>query len=154
MRQSKKLQHWLAKKCIIKSINTEDGQAIMDTKKRILVVDDDNEVAKMYITHLKLKGFDTDRVDNGENALASALEFKPDLILLDVMMPKINGFDVLDILKNTTKTGSIPIIMLTSLNGQDDMDRAKKLGVDAFLEKSSTDLETISSKINEILQLN
>src|ERR1035438_7271670 len=103
----------------------------MDTKKRILVVDDDNTVAKMYTTHLGLKGFITERVDNGENALASALEFKPDLILLDVMMSKINGFDVLDILKNTPKTAHIPIIMLSALSAREDVERAKNLGADA-----------------------
>lgn len=124
----------------------------MDTiKQRILIVDDDDALSNMYIAHLHLKGFLTERVNNGEDALAAALKFRPDLILLDVMMPKIDGFDVLDILKNTTRTASIPIIMLTALSAREDKDRAKNLSADAYLEKSSVDLETISSKIEEVL---
>lgn len=121
----------------------------MDKTRKILVVDDDDQIAKMYVTHLQIKGFSTQRVSNGEDALAAALEFKPDLILLDVMMPKISGFDVLDIIKNTEKTSKIPVIMLTALSGQEDMERAKKLGADEYLEKSSTDLPTILEKIKE-----
>ncbi len=119
----------------------------MDKTKRILVVDDDDQIAKMYITHLEIKGFTTHRVSNGEDALAASLDFKPDLILLDVMMPKISGFDVLDILKNTDQTKKIPVIMLTALSGKEDMDRAKKLGADEYLEKSTTDLPMILEKI-------
>lgn len=116
-------------------------------KKKILVVDDDDQIAKMYITHLGIKGFAAKRVNNGEDALSETLDYKPDLILLDVMMPKISGFDVLDILKNTEQTKDIPVIMLTALSGQDDRDRAQKLGADEYLEKSSTDLPTILEKI-------
>lgn len=123
----------------------------MNDKKKILVVDDDDQVAKMYITHLEIKGFTTKRVSNGEDALAASLEFKPDLVLLDVMMPKISGFDVLDILKNTKSTSNIPIIMLTALSGKEDMERAKKLGADEYLEKSTTDLPTILEKIKDHL---
>ena len=133
-------------------IKTEDHTA--NKKRRILVVDDDNQVADMFISYLELKGFVTERVDNGENALASAISFKPDLVLLDVMMPKINGFDVLDILKNTPQTSNIPVIMLTSLSGKEDVDRANKLGAEAYLEKASTNLETVLSKINDLLILN
>jgi CheY-like chemotaxis protein len=123
----------------------------MDTKKRILVVDDDDQIAKMYITHLEIKGFSTRRVNNGEDALSATIDYKPDLILLDVMMPKISGFDVLDILKNTEQTKDIPIIMLTALSASEDIDRANQLGANEYLEKSSTDLPTIILKINEIL---
>jgi len=123
----------------------------MDSKKRILVVDDDDQIAKMYITHLDFMDFDTKRVSNGEDALAAALDFKPDLMLLDAMMPKINGFDVLDILRNTPQTVDLPVIMLSALSGSDDVERAKKLGVNVFLEKSTTDLPTIVEKINELL---
>ena len=123
----------------------------MENKKKILVVDDDNQVAEMFISYLTLRDFDTKRVDNGENALALALEYKPDLIMLDIMMPKINGFDVLDILKNTELTAHIPIIMLSSLSSKDDIARAVNLGADAYMEKSSTDLESIAKKIQELL---
>lgn len=126
----------------------------MERKIRVLIVDDDDELANMYSSHLHLKGFLTERVDNGEKALASVLIFKPDVILLDVMMPKISGFDVLDILKNTDKTANIPIIMLTALSSKEDVEKAKNLGVDVFMEKSTTDLKAISDKINELIGTN
>jgi DNA-binding response OmpR family regulator len=69
--------------------------------KRILFVEDDDALANVYLVRLQAEGFDVQRVANGEDALASAISFKPDLVLLDVMMPKVSGFDVLDILRNT-----------------------------------------------------
>ena len=70
----------------------------MDTKKKILLVEDDEALANVYRSRLDIEGFETEWVSNGEEALAAATRFRPDLILLDAMMPKISGFDVLDIL--------------------------------------------------------
>ena len=123
----------------------------MDLSKKILVVDDDDLVANMYIRALKLKGFETKIVKNGEEALSVALEYKPDLIILDAMMPEISGFDVLDILKNTMQTIDTPVIMLTALTGIDDIEKAKSRGADEFLEKSSTDIDTIISHVTKLL---
>jgi DNA-binding response OmpR family regulator len=72
--------------------------------KKILLVEDDDALASVYQTRLQAEGFDIKRVPNGEEALSTTLSYKPDLILLDVMMPKVSGFDVLDILRNTPKT--------------------------------------------------
>jgi CheY-like chemotaxis protein len=121
-------------------------------KKRILIVDDNEEVTNMFSTFFNARNFVTEIVNNGENALARTLVFKPDLILLDIMMPKINGFDVLDILKNTVQTSGIPVLILSSLGSKEDMDKAKKLGAEAYLEKSTVDLETILAKVNELLK--
>ena len=84
-------------------------------KKRILLVEDDTSLASVYRARLELEGFAIREVHNGEEALSATLEFKPDLILLDAMMPKISGFDVLDILRNTPETANVRIIMLTAL---------------------------------------
>lgn len=123
------------------------------SKKRILIVEDNDSLAAMFVSYLNLKGFETERVGDGEKALATALSFKPDLILLDVMMPKINGFDVLDIMRNSDKTAKIPIIMLTALTSQEDRARAAELGVDDYLEKSQTDLPVLYQKIKDKLHL-
>ncbi|MCU0667474.1 MAG: response regulator, partial [Patescibacteria group bacterium] len=80
------------------------------TGKKILLVEDDEGLASVYQTRLDAEGFTVRRVPNGEDALAAAIEFKPDLILLDAMMPKVSGFDVLDILRNTPETTNIHII--------------------------------------------
>ena len=73
----------------------------MEVKKKILLVEDDEVLASVYRARLELEGFEVREVHNGEDALTATLEYKPDLILLDAMMPKISGFDVLDILRNT-----------------------------------------------------
>ncbi len=123
----------------------------MDSKKRILVVDDDDQLSELYTALLNIKGFATQRVNNGEDALAAALSYKPDLILLDIMMPKINGFDVADILHNTADTKLIPIIMLSALGGQEDRDKAMASGVVHYFVKTEIDIDSITKKIEEIL---
>src|SRR5665213_868982 len=123
----------------------------MDKQKRILIVDDDDQIARMYTTLLEIKGFSTKRVNNGEDALAVVLEFKPDLILLDIMMPKISGFDVADILHNTADTKEIPIIMLSALGGKEDRERAAASGIVYYFVKTEIDTESIAKKIDEIL---
>lgn len=115
--------------------------------KKILLVEDDDALASVYQTRLDAEGFVLKRVPNGEEALAAALEFKPDLILLDVMMPKVSGFDVLDILRNTPETTNVKIIMLTALSQDSDRERAQSLGVDDYLVKSQVVIADVVDKI-------
>ena len=119
--------------------------------KKILLVEDDDALASVYQTRLEAEGFDIRRVPNGEDALAAALEYHPDLILLDVMMPKVSGFDVLDILRNTPETTNMKIIMLTALSQDSDKDRAKSLGVDDYLVKSQVVIADVVAKIKDHL---
>ena len=88
---------------------------------------------------------------NGEDALATALNYKPDLVLLDVMMPKVSGFDVLDILRNTPETAGLKVIMLTALSQDSDKDRAKALGVDDYLVKSQVVIADVVDRIKHHL---
>jgi DNA-binding response OmpR family regulator len=119
--------------------------------RKILLVEDDNSLANVYITRLQAEGFDVRRVPNGEEALAAALEYKPDLILLDVMMPKVSGFDVLDILRNTPETANSKVIMLTALSQDADRQRAEELGVDDYLVKSQVVIADVVDKIKQHL---
>src|SRR5436190_17937839 len=91
-------------------------QPVTSGNKKILFVEDDEALASVYMMRLEAEGFQVRRVPNGEDALAAAMEYRPDLILLDVMMPKVSGFDVLDILRNTPETANIKIVMLTALS--------------------------------------
>src|SRR3546814_13299555 len=93
------------------------------SQKKILLVEDDDALANVYLTRLEVEGFGVKRASNGEDALATALEYKPDLILLDVMMPKVSGFEVLDILRNTPQTANIKIIVLTALSQERSEER-------------------------------
>lgn len=124
---------------------------IPEHAKRLLLVEDDDALASVYITRFQAEGFDVKRVPNGEDALAMALQFKPDLILLDVMMPKLSGFDVLDILRNTPETTNIKVIMLTALSQDADREQAEKLGVDAYLVKSQVVIADVVAKVKEHL---
>jgi two-component system phosphate regulon response regulator PhoB len=115
--------------------------------KRLLLVEDDDALANVYLNRLQTEGFEVRRVDNGEDALATALNFKPDLVLLDVMMPKVSGFDVLDILRNTPETANLKIIMLTALSQESDKERADSLGVDDYLVKSQVVIADVVERI-------
>lgn len=115
--------------------------------QRILLVEDDDALANVYLTRLQAEGFNTRRVANGEDALATALSYHPDLVLLDVMMPKVSGFDVLDILRNTPETANLKIIMLTALSQDSEKQRAQSLGVDDYLVKSQVVIADVIDRI-------
>ena len=119
----------------------------MDAKKKILLVEDDEALANVYKSRLDIEGFETEWVPNGEEALAAATRYKPDLILLDAMMPKISGFDVLDILRNTPETANIHVIMLTALSQPKDKERAEALGVDEYLVKSQVVIGDVIERV-------
>jgi DNA-binding response OmpR family regulator len=125
----------------------------MDTKRKILLVEDDVALAAVYRSRLELEGFEIKEVHNGEDALSAAVEFKPDLILLDAMMPKISGFDVLDILRNTPDTMNIRVIMLTALSQPKDKERAEALGVDDYLVKSQVVIGDVVERVKHHLGL-
>jgi DNA-binding response OmpR family regulator len=119
-----------------------------DTKgKSILLVEDDDALANVYMMRLRAENFEVKRVANGEDALAAAKEQKPDLVLLDAMMPKVSGFDVLDILRNTPETANLKIIMLTALSQESDKQRAQGLGVDDYLVKSQVVISDVIDRI-------
>lgn len=120
-------------------------------QKKILLVEDDNTLAGVYLDRLQAEGFILKRVPNGEEALSAAIEFKPDLILLDAMMPKVSGFDVLDILRNTPETTNIRIIMLSALSQESDIKRAKDLGVDDYLIKSQVMITDVVARVKKSL---
>lgn len=122
-----------------------------ENKKKILLVEDDTTLSAVYRSRLELEGFDVREVNNGEEALSTTLEYKPDLILLDVMMPKISGFDVLDILRNTPETANIRVIMLTALSQPKDKSRAESLGVDEYLVKSQVVITNVVERVRHHL---
>ncbi len=126
----------------------EAGAAL---NKKILLVEDDEALASVYRSRLELEGFVIQHVNNGENALQAAMEFRPDLILLDAMMPKISGFDVLDILRHTPETANIHVVMLTALSQPKDKDRAEALGVDDYLVKSQVVIGDVVDRVKHHL---
>lgn len=125
-----------------------------ENKKRILLVEDDQTLSESYAQRFTGEGFEVKKVFNGEEALSSAISFKPDLILLDIMMPKVDGFNVLDILRNTPETANIEIIVLSALSQPEDIDKAKVLGADDYLVKSQIVLADVVEKVKQKLGIN
>jgi len=121
---------------------------------KVLVVDDDQALLEMYTMRLKEEAFEVIVARNGEEALARAVDSKPDVILLDVMMPKVNGFDVLDILKSTPETKKIPVLILTVLIQDADRERGLKAGAEDYLVKSETMPGQVIEKVKQVLSKN
>jgi DNA-binding response OmpR family regulator len=118
---------------------------------KILLVEDDNNLREIYEARLQAEGFEISSAHDGEEALIVAKDQHPDLIISDVMMPKISGFEMLDIIRSTPTLSNVKIIMLTALGQSDDRDRADKLGADRYLVKSQVTLEDIVKASHELL---
>ena len=118
---------------------------------KILLVEDDNNLREIYEARLQAEGYTIVAAKDGEEALVVAKAERPDLIISDIMMPKISGFEMLDILRNTDNLKDVPVIMLTALGQNDDQQRADKLGADRYLVKSQVTLEDIVKTAHELL---
>lgn len=118
---------------------------------KIMVVEDDAALREIYSIRITAEGYDVVSAGDGEEALAVAVREKPDLVLADVMMPKISGFDMLDILRNTPETAKTKVIMMTALSSEDQRARGESLGCDRYLVKSQVGIEDMVATIHEVL---
>jgi CheY-like chemotaxis protein len=118
---------------------------------KVMLVEDDNNLREIYDARLAAEGYEIVSAHDGEEALALAVKEKPDLIISDVMMPKISGFDMLDILRSTPETKNCKVIMMTALSQAEDRERADKLGADRYLIKSQVTLEDVIKVAHEVL---
>ncbi|MBI2596339.1 response regulator [Candidatus Daviesbacteria bacterium] len=119
----------------------------------ILLVDDDQLFYELYEMILKDAGFDVTLARDGMEGLDKIAQRKPDLILLDIMMPKMNGFEMLEKLKNNPETKDIPVVILTNLSGEKEEEVAQKKGVIKYVIKSQADPPDIPNLIKEILKV-
>lgn len=117
----------------------------------ILIVDDDIILRQMYEERLKAEEYSVDAATDGEEALKKAKDKKFDLILLDIMMPKINGLDVLKMLKSDEDTKNIPVILLTALIQDVDKQKGLAFGADDYIVKSETMPGEVMEKIKKVL---
>jgi DNA-binding response OmpR family regulator len=118
---------------------------------KILLVEDDFSLRDIYSIQLQAEGHTVVTASDGEEALAVAMREHPDLIILDVMMPKISGFDVLDILRSTPDTKTTKVIMMTALSQETDRERGEALGVNKYLVKSQVTLEDVMATVKQVL---
>ncbi len=121
---------------------------------KILLVEDDKSLREIYNVRLGAEGYDIVSAGDGEEALALAIKERPDLIVSDVMMPKISGFDMLDILRSTTETKNVKVIMMTALSNEEQRRRGLALGADRYLVKSQVGIEDVVRTVHEVLEDN
>jgi len=120
--------------------------------KTILFIEDESALQKTFGEILKQEGYEMISALDGEVGLRLAKDKKPDLILLDLILPRIHGFDVLKKLKEDKETKEIPIIVLTNLEGISDVDKAIELGATTYLVKAQYTLEEVVEKIKKTLK--
>ncbi|MBQ6355148.1 response regulator [Candidatus Saccharibacteria bacterium] len=118
---------------------------------KIMLVEDDQSLREIYSIRLTAEGYEVVSAGDGEEALALAVKERPDLIVSDVMMPKISGFDMLDILRSTPETKDIKVIMMTALSSEDQRQRGESLGADRYLVKSQVGIEDVINAVHEVL---
>lgn len=118
---------------------------------KIMLVEDDKSLREIYGVRLLAEGYDIISAGDGEEALAMAIKERPQLIISDVMMPKISGFDMLDILRSTTETKNIRVIMMTALSSDEQRQRGEQLGADKYLVKSQVGIEDVVKAVHEVL---
>src|SRR5680860_161188 len=119
--------------------------------KKIMLVEDDKSLREIFGIRLIAEGYEIKSAGDGEEALAMAIKERPDLILSDVMMPKISGFDMLDILRSTPETKDIKIIMMTALSSEDQRARGETLGANRYLVKSQVGIEDVVRTVHDVL---
>ena len=133
-------------------INTSKPMAESNNKK-VLIVDDDAFLSGIYATKLELEGFSVVNARDGEEGFKLAVAEKPDLILLDVLMPKLDGFETLKRLKDEATTKEIPVIMLTNLGQKEDIEKGLEDGAVDYLIKAHFVPSEAVAKIRKVLKM-
>lgn len=120
-------------------------------KPKILVVDDDETLLSLYKSAFTARGYQVFTANNGEKALSLANQEKPDLVLLDIMMPEVHGLNVLDILKATPGLDDTKVIILTALSDENTKEKALELGANGYIVKSENSMAEIIDKVHEAI---
>ncbi len=122
-------------------------------KIKILLVEDDSFLLSMYATKFELEDFKVVMAEDGEKAIRLATKEMPDIVLLDILLPKLDGFEVLRKLKENSETAKIPVILLTNLSQKDEIEQALKMGAEDYLIKAHFMPSEVVEKIKKILKL-
>jgi len=121
-------------------------------KKKILIIEDDQSLQSALVEIIQQEGFETESAFDGEEGLAKARSFGPDLILLDIILPKKDGFEVLLEIKKDEATKNIPVLVLTNLEEVNNIQKALDLGANSYLVKSDFSLKEVVEKVKAILK--
>lgn len=123
----------------------------MSQTKKILIAEDDDSIAHLYTVYLETKGYQVVRAEDGQKALDLLATEKPDLLLLDIMMPQKSGFDVLEEIKGDDGKAPLPVIMFTAISQDAEKHRAADYGVKGYLVKSQVVISDVAEQIEKIL---
>ena len=118
---------------------------------KILLIDDDKFFQSFYSTKLKEHNVEVEVASNGEEGLIEMRDFKPDLVLLDLIMPKIDGFSVLTTRSQDEKLKKIPVIVFSTLGQEKDIENAQKLGANGYINKGVFDFNSMVATINKVM---
>ncbi len=122
-----------------------------DQKEKILIIEDDRFIAKMYQTKLGLEGYTVEVAENGAIGIEKIKSFSPDLVLLDIIMPEVDGFQVLETIRDDPTINSTPVIVMSNLAQEDHLKRARALGAKDYIVKSQLTPADVVKKIKETL---
>jgi DNA-binding response OmpR family regulator len=120
-------------------------------RRRILIIDDQSDLADLYKRRLIREGFDVEQAEGGDVGIEKARTFKPDLLLLDLMMPGLSGFDTISRFRKIVETNACIIMILSALSGPEDVEKAKELGADDYIVKSDTTIEGLTERVKQAL---
>ena len=123
----------------------------MSDKNKILLVEDDQDLQEMYETKFTMEGYEVIKAENGADALNIVSATKPQIILLDIVMPEVDGFQVLKDLKADPATQNIPVILLTNLGQEGDIKRGMELGAVDYLIKANFTPNEVVAKVKKVL---
>jgi len=128
--------------------------SVEKNKTHVLIVEDDVFLANIYKTKFEMEGFRVSTAENGEAGLSDAKKKKPDIILLDILLPKMDGFAVLEKLQTDPEVKSIPVILLTNLGQKDDVQKGLDMGAKDYLIKAHFKPSEVVTKVRSILKIN
>ena len=125
----------------------------MDKKYSILLVEDDAFLARIYATALEAQGFRVSLASNGEDGLKLVEREKPDMIILDILLPQMDGYEFLESVKNNQLSANIPVLVLSNLGQKEDVDKAMQLGASRYLIKAHSMPQNVIRNIKDILNI-
>ncbi len=127
----------------------DDLRSATTKKTKVLIVDDDKFLQKILTLKFSASGFDVLVASDGEEAVRMIRENEPNLVILDLIMPKLNGFEVLTEIRTDPKTGTLPVVILSNLGQEEDKRRAGEMGIADFLVKSEISIQEVVQKVKE-----
>lgn len=124
-----------------------------ESKKMVVVVEDNASLRMMLCEKLRKENYKVTEAENGEEALDMVVRHKPDLVILDVILPRMTGFEVLEKIRHISEVKDVPVMLLTNLESMENVERALRLGATNYLVKADYSLEEITQKVNEFMTL-